>query len=208
MEFQEFDSDQHRETINTQQRYAAYREAEDRAKSYRGSTVWTKIKARDYLVRSYYDASGVRGQTSIGPRSKETASIKLEYERGRSEAQVRLKNLKAVTARQSAINRAIGLGRVPLIGAKIIRALDHVGMVGSRIRVLGTNAIYAYDATACVRVHPGLTTIEVFDAQALALETSRWQAPQTAAAVCSSSTRQSPAVSPSLTRSVTSRLAH
>jgi hypothetical protein len=163
MEFHELNSDQRRETVNTQQRYAAYRQAEDRAKSYRGSTVWTKIKARDYLVRSYYDASGVRRQTSLGPRSKETESIKLEYERGRSEAQARLKNLKAVIARQSAINRAIGLGRVPLIGAKIIRALDHAGMLGSRIRVLGTNAIYAYEATAGVRVDPRLTTPEDID---------------------------------------------
>jgi len=125
--------------------------------------VWTKTKARDYLVRSYYDASGVRRQTSLGPRSKETESIKIEYERGRSEAQARLKNLKAVIARQSAINRAIGLGRVPLIGAKIIRALDKAGMLGSRIRVLGTNAIYAYEAIAGVRFDPGLTTTEDID---------------------------------------------
>ncbi len=163
MEFQELNSDQRREVVNTQQRYAAYREAEDRAKGYRGSMVWAKIKGREYLVRSRYDKSGVRRQTSLGLRLKETEQIKLAYEHGRSEAQNRLKNLKAVIVRQSAINRAIGLGRVPLIGAKIIRALDQAAMLGSSIRVLGTNAIYAYEAAAGVRIDPGLTTTEDID---------------------------------------------
>jgi hypothetical protein len=163
MEFQELNGDQRREIINTQQRYAAYREAKDRAKGYRGSMVWTKIKGRDYLVRSQYDSSGVRRQTSLGARSKELESMKLEYERGRSEAQMRLKNLKAVITRQSAINRAIRLGRVPLIAAKIIRALDYTGMLGSHIRVLGTNAIYAYEATAGVHLDTGSSTTEGLD---------------------------------------------
>jgi hypothetical protein len=163
MECQELSSDQRREAINTQQRYAAYREAAERAKGYRGSMVWTQIKGRDYLVRSHYDPSGVRRQISLGPRAKETEAIKLHYERGRSDARERLKNLKAVIARQSAINRAIGLGRVPLIGAKIIRALDQAAMLGSVIRVLGTNSIFAYEAAAGVRIDPGLTSTEDID---------------------------------------------
>jgi hypothetical protein len=163
IEFQELNGDQRRETVNTQQRYAAYREADDRTKGYRGSMVWTQIKGRDYLVRSHYDKSGVRRQTSLGHRSKENEAIKREYERGRSEAQQRLENLRSVLARQSAINRAIGLGRVPLIGAKIIRALDQAGILGSGIRVLGTNSIYAYEAAAGVRIDPSLTTTEDID---------------------------------------------
>lgn len=162
-DFIEFNGDQRREIVNTQQRYASYREAEHRAKGYRGSMVWTEIKGREYLVRSHYAKAGVRRQTSLGPRSKETETIKLDYERGRSEARNRLKSLKAVIARQSAVNRALGLGRVPLIGAKIIRALDHAGMLGSGIRVLGTNAIYAYEAAAGVRIDPSLTTTEDID---------------------------------------------
>jgi hypothetical protein len=163
IEFIELNSDQRKEIINTQQRYAAYRQAEERAKGYRGSMVWTRDGGRDYLVRSHYDKSRVRRQTSLGLRSKETETIKLEYERGRSEAQNRLKDLKAVIARQSAINRALGLGRVPLIGAKIVRALDQAALLGSGIRVLGTNAIYAYESAAGVRVDPGLTSTEDID---------------------------------------------
>ncbi len=163
VEFQELNGDQRREAVNTQQRYDAYRDAIKREREYRGSMVWKKIQGRDYLVRSQYSKSGIRQQTSLGLRSKETEAIKVEYERGRSEAQSRLKNLKVVLARQAAINRAIGLGRVPLIGAKIIRALDQAGMLGSGIRILGTNAIYAYEAAAGVRIDPSLTTTDDID---------------------------------------------
>jgi len=160
---QELNGDQRREVVNTRQRYAAYREAEQRAKSYRGSMTWTHIRGHGYLVRSRYGKSGVRRQTSLGLRSKETEAIKLEYERGRAEAQQRLKTLKAAITRQSAINRALGLGRVPLIGAKIVRALDQAEMLGSGIRVLGTNAIYAFEAAAGVHIDPGFTTTEDID---------------------------------------------
>src|SRR5260370_42102688 len=123
MEFQELNSDQRREAVNTQQRYAAYREAAERAKGYRGSMVWTQIKGRDYLVRSHYDPSGVRRQISLGPRSKATETIKLDYERGRSDTRYRPKNLTAVIERQSALNRGIRLRRLPLTGETIISAL-------------------------------------------------------------------------------------
>jgi hypothetical protein len=49
------------------------------------------------------------------------------------------------------------------LGAKIVRALDRAGMLGSDIRVIGTNAIYAYEAAAGVRVDPGLTSTEDID---------------------------------------------
>jgi hypothetical protein len=161
--FQELNGDQRREAVNTQQRYAAYREAEERNTGYRGSMTWKKIQGRAYLVRSYYGKSGVRRQTSLGLRSKKTEAIKLEYDRGRAEAQERVKSLKVVLARQSAVNRALGLGRVPLAGAKIMRALDEAGMLGLGIRILGTNAIYAYEAVAGVRIDPGLTATDDID---------------------------------------------
>jgi hypothetical protein len=163
MEFQELNNDQRREAVNSQQRYAAYREAAARLHAYRGSMVWNEIKGREYLLRSAYDKAGIRRQSSIGPRSPETEAIKSEYDRGRSEAERRLKDIKAVIARQTAINRAVGLARVPLIGAKIIRALDNTGMLGSGIRVLGTNSIYAYEAAAGVLIDPGLTSTEDID---------------------------------------------
>lgn len=163
MEFQELNNDQRREAVNTRQRYAAFREAKAHADAHRGSMVWNEIKGREYLVRSSYDKKGIRRQSSLGVRSPETERTKDEFERGRQEANARLKNLKEIMARQAAINRAVGLARVPLIGAKIIRALDQSGMLGSGIRVLGTNSIYAYEAAAGILIDPGLTATEDID---------------------------------------------
>ena len=47
--------------------------------------------------------------------------------------------------------------------ARIIRALDTAGLLGAGIRVLGTHAIYAYEAAAGVHVDAGLTTTEDVD---------------------------------------------
>ncbi|MCK1440774.1 nucleotidyltransferase domain-containing protein [Bradyrhizobium sp. 15] len=44
-----------------------------------------------------------------------------------------------------------------------MRALDGYGMLGFGIRILGTNAIYAYEASSGVRVDPGLATTEDID---------------------------------------------
>lgn len=163
MDFTELNNDQRREAVNTQQRYNAFREAKTRRNSFRGSMVWTESKGREYLVRSYYDKAGIRRQSSLGPRSPDTERIKREYDRGRTEAETRFKNIGSVMTRQAAINRALGLGRVPLIGARIIRALDNAGMLGAGIRVLGTNAIYAYEAAAGIHIDPGLTATEDID---------------------------------------------
>jgi hypothetical protein len=163
MEFQELNNDQRREAVNSQQRYAAYRDAKADLNSFRGSMIWSVSKSREYLVRSYYDKTGIRRQSSLGARAPETEHIKLEYDRGRREAEQRFKDISVVMARQAAVNRAVGLARVPLIGAKIIRALDNTGVLGSGIRVLGTNAIYAYEAAAGIRIDSGLTATEDID---------------------------------------------
>jgi hypothetical protein len=158
MLFQELNNDQRREKVNSDQRYASWGEAKSRAGSYRGSLVWQEVKGEQYLVRSYYDASGNRRQKSEGRRSPETEKIKTDWEQGRREAVDRFKSMREVMARQAAINRAVRLGRVPLVGARIIRALDEAGLLGNGIRIVGTNAIYAYEAVAGVMVDPDITT--------------------------------------------------
>jgi hypothetical protein len=154
----ELNNDQRREFVNTQQRFAAYLYAQARAEAVRGSMSWARSKGTEYLARSYYDKSGLRKQTSLGPRSESTEKLKAEFERGRDEAQQRFKDITAALGRQAAINRALGLGRVPLISARILRALDRTGTLGAGLRVVGTHAMFAYEAAAGVMVDAGLTT--------------------------------------------------
>lgn len=158
--FIQLNADQRRETVNTQQRFRAWNEALVRKRSYRGSMVWSDSKGRSYLTRSSYDKRGKRRQTSLGLKTERTETIKAAFDSARAEAAERVEALTSVMARQAAINRAVGLSRVPALGARILRALDAHGVLGNGIRVLGTNAIYAYEAVAGVHVQPDLTTTE------------------------------------------------
>jgi hypothetical protein len=168
--FVELNGDQRRETVNTRQRFQAWRNAIQRENGYRGSMTWGETAGEHYLLRSYYDEHGRRRQKSLGRKTSETERIKSEYEASRQEAIASRTNLDTVLDRQAAINRAVGLGRVPILTARILRQLDRRGLVGRGLRVVGTNALYAYEAACGVFLDSSLTTTEdidlLFDARA------------------------------------------
>ena len=162
--FVELSNDQRREMINTRQRFQALRQAESRARGYRGSMVWEKTKGHDYLLRAAYENdTGRRRQKSLGRRTAATEALKKTFDAERLEAREDQKNLKALMVRQTAINRVLGLGRVPLTAAKILRNLEATGLLGSGLRVVGTNALYAYEAACGVFLDPGMTATEDID---------------------------------------------
>src|SRR5262245_3518801 len=119
-QFLELNSDQRRELINTRQRYQAWRNAADRERGYRGSMVWEETKGTQYLLRSYYDEKGSRRQKSLGKRAPDTELVKQRFDSERKEAVGGRKSLDTILERQAGVNRALGLGRVPLIAAKIL----------------------------------------------------------------------------------------
>jgi hypothetical protein len=163
LKFIEFDGDQARELVNTRQRYLVWRQARERLAQTKGSMVWHRSARGEYLVKSYYEKSGVRKQRSLGRRSPETEALKREFETGRAQVQERFAAISETLKRQAAVNRALGLGRVPRITADILRALDDTGALGHGLRVVGTNAVFAYEAAAALAVDASLTTTEDID---------------------------------------------
>ncbi len=133
--------------------------------------VFATVNGGEYLLRSFYDPkTGRRRQTSLGPRDAETERMRAEFDTGRRAAAARLAAARDGVDRQAGINRALGLGRVPLLAARIVRALDAAGLLGHGLRVVGTHALYAYEAAAGLRFAPDVTTTEdidfLFDARA------------------------------------------
>lgn len=163
MRFTPLSADQRKEAVNAAQRYRAWAEATARARESRGSMVWADTKGHSYLLRSFYNKQGQRRQVSLGRRSVDTERIKSDYERSRSEAEARVAQLRPAMQRQAAVNRAMGLGRVPSLSARIIRAVDDHGLLGAGLRVLGTNALYAYEAAAGVHMDAGLIATDDVD---------------------------------------------
>ncbi len=164
IEIQELNGDQSRELINTAQRFAAYQQARDRDFGYRGSMSFVERSGVDYLLRDYYDQkSGVRRQKSLGRRNAETEATFNAFTQGKIDAAQRKKSALETLRRQAAVNRALRLGRVPEIGARIIRALDQANLMGNGIKIVGTNAIFAYEAVAGVHLSSHITTTEDVD---------------------------------------------
>ncbi len=162
--FIEKNQDQIREAINTAQRFQVFSEAKRRVDGYRGSMSFADRAGQDYLLKDYYDpANGVRRQVSLGKRSPETERLHLEFHAGREEARERFAAAGAVLDRQAGINRSLGLGRVPETGARIIRALDAANLLGRGLRIVGTHALYAYEADTAVFLPTEAMTTEDID---------------------------------------------
>src|SRR5690606_19485056 len=116
------------------------------AKQYRYGMKWLKKGEREYLIR-LHDRQG--NGRSLGPRAEETERIYTEYRAARERAKARYNGLSDRLRTQARLNRALRLGRVPNIIASILQELD-AGDVSKDFTVVGTHAIYAYEAMASV----------------------------------------------------------
>jgi hypothetical protein len=148
IDFNEWTPEQRREVINTAQRLDVLHSAKDQLRNLKGSFTFNEVNGRSYLIKSFYDGQGRRRQSSVGLRSAETEQIKTDFEHKRAMAQDRHLALAQAMKTQAAINRALGLRRVPRIGSQIVRRLDDAGLLGRGLRLLGTYSLYAFEARA------------------------------------------------------------
>ena len=163
--FTELRNDQSRQLIDATQVFELYRQARaDLRRDFPGSMRWRKIAGSDYLI------FGRNGQeTSLGKRSGATEAKSNAFLEGRKQLKARRDSLAARLKVMRPINMGYRLGRVPDISARIIDALDRAGLLDGRVRIVGTTALYAYEARAGVRFDSGIVATEdldlLFDAQ-------------------------------------------
>lgn len=147
-----------RQYINARQTFLALREVDTQAKKYRGGMLWRDIKNHTYLIRTTTGAT----QTSLGPRTPETESIYNKFMTGKASVEERRAGLlKSLTLHQR-MNKALFVGRMD---DKIIDILNRLRSAGleDNFTVVGTNALYAYEAAAGVRVEPGYLATDDLD---------------------------------------------
>jgi hypothetical protein len=152
MELKPLSGEKRRQLIDTQQAYGAWRDAK-RESSHRfvGSMRWGPRDGKEYLLRKIG-----KSETSLGPRNKETEAAYEAFVRGRDENNDRLTGLSARIDELAPLNVAMGLGRVPNIAGRILRACDEHELLGEQLVVVGTNALFAYEVQAGVQVESGL----------------------------------------------------
>lgn len=133
--------------VESSQIYRAWEAAVRQHAQYRYGMKWLKSGGKQYLVR----LSDARGNgRSLGPRNPETESIHTAFVEGKVRSRDRVQGLSQRLREQSRLNRAIGIGRLPTVIGDILGALNVAG-VGADFRVVGTHAIYGYEALAGVQ---------------------------------------------------------
>lgn len=160
MVFQELSDNQRRVYIDTAQLYEAYLSAYHKGRAYRGGMHWKKAKGREYLFRSR-DRYGYG--KSLGPRSPETEKILKEFRKNKQNAKKRLENLKDRLKEQARFCKAAMIQRVPRVAAETLRHLDRERLLGRNVIIVGTNALYAYEAAAGAYVDTSITATEDLD---------------------------------------------
>jgi hypothetical protein len=142
-------ADATRQYIDAVATFTAHEEALNEAAAVRGGMYWHKGPAsapdQAYLVRT--GASG--SQKSLGARSPDTEAIFDSFQQRKAHADERLAGLKEALAKHKRMNRALKVGRVAPIVVDILGRLAATHL-GAHFRVVGTHALYAYEATAGV----------------------------------------------------------
>ena len=105
---------------------------------------WLTVKDRDYLYR-VTDARG--NAKSLGLRSPKTEALFEEFNDSRVRAKERLVALDVRVKSQARLNKAVFLGRFRTIASEILHALN-LSQARDDFRLVGTHAIYAYEAMA------------------------------------------------------------
>lgn len=156
----QLDGDSIRDSVDARDRYQLLRQAQiDARHSYGGSMKFEVRGNAEYLIRRPHGSST---RKSYGRRSAETEETLERFLAGKGKVNERIRSLRRQLGRRAPILKARGLGRVPLLTARIVRKLDSIGLLGSSLTVLGTTALYAYEARAAVRIETGqLATSDV-----------------------------------------------
>ncbi len=130
--------------------FTAYEDALSAAAQVRGGMYW---KNTGYLIRT----SPAGSEKSLGPRSPETQKIFEGFMKRKAEVDDRLASLKSSLKENERLNRALRVGRVDPLVTDLLMRLQTTGLA-EHFRIVGTHALYAYEAEAGV----------MFDADAVA----------------------------------------
>lgn len=166
VDYTELSNEQARQAIDVAQVFRSWRDAAIQTwNGHEGRYVapmsWRKgAGGREYLVERVLNY-----RKHHGPRTPQTEQLYKQYTTERDRILERMRGTRARLEAMAPVNRALGLGRMPVLTANILRQLDQYGFLGRKTAIVGTNALYAYEAKAGVHIHSPL--METTDADLL-----------------------------------------
>lgn len=147
-----------RQAIDSSTIFEECRKVEHRARSYAGGMYWKRQGEYEYLVKTGRDNRQMR----MGPRSPETENIYKAFIERKSEVESRLKSLRQALTEAERLNKALKAGRVPSTVVSILNSLTDADL-SPHFTVVGTHALYAYEAAAGVRIVQGALATQDVD---------------------------------------------
>lgn len=142
----EIGEDAARQYIDARSVFTAYEDAVREAAEVRGGMYWKAQGRTDYLIRT----STRNSQKSLGPRSAETETIYKKFTARKIAAEQRLADLSSELVRHQRMNRALHVGHAPKLLVDILSSICKAGL-DEYFTVVGTHALYGYEAAAGVR---------------------------------------------------------
>ena len=140
-----------RQYIDAVSVFEALEEAMEEAGHVRGGMYWhagpPASPDAKYLVRT----TPAGAETSLGARTAETEAIYTRFTQRKRESAERVSGLRAALVQQQRLNRALRVGRVDPLVVALLARLSSTGL-SAHFRVVGTHALYAYEAVAGVRL--------------------------------------------------------
>ena len=146
MSYRELSNEQRRQLIDIQQAFSVWRPAMLDLEQL-GTMRVQSTAGKRYVYQVH---STVR--KSLGRETAELKRKKLAHEAKRAELKKRVKLLGKKLDEAAPINKALGLGGMRAIAARIIRALDREQLLGTHVIVAGTNALHAYEAATGTQI--------------------------------------------------------
>ena len=157
---------QTRQYIDAEATLRALRDTQKAALDVRGSMFWREMNGQRYLVRVASRGS----QTSLGRHTAELEAIYQRFMERKANIEERLTRLKAAMTQHQRSNRALRLGRAPRVLVDTLNRLEQAGL-GGHFCVVGTHALYAFEAACGVRVQDDATATQDID---LLLDTRKY----------------------------------
>ena len=158
--YSELTTQQSRVFIDSLQGYQSWLDARAKMRDYKGGMHWKSINNQQYLYRTY-DSKGTA--KSLGPRSDKTETIYNQFHQRRTELEHRVNSLTTKVVEQQRMARALRVGSAPAVLAKVCRALCEHDLMGKNVLIIGTNALYAYESLAGVRVQSDVMATQDMD---------------------------------------------
>ena len=147
-----------RQLIDSTTVFDEFMRVQGQVRQYAGGMYWKRQGDYEYLVKTQRD----NRQRRVGPRSPETEKIYEEFTSRKSELESRLKSLRAALKDAERLNKALKVGRVPSPVLAILQAIEDARL-GQHFTVVGTHALYAYEAAAGVRIVQGALATQDVD---------------------------------------------